>query len=101
MKKMSESDRMRRNWVVASRKRAKLLRHLIVLLRPHAATDPLMPDLCEELALGAEDQSLLDVALEIAQLGLESASQQWGTPHARTRRASGLVKSYKGLVANT
>ncbi|MEQ1935512.1 MAG: hypothetical protein ABL962_16760, partial [Fimbriimonadaceae bacterium] len=37
--------------------------------RPHAATDPLVPDICEELVLEAEDQDLPSVALEIVQLG--------------------------------
>jgi hypothetical protein len=99
MKKTSAPDKLERNWAKASRKRALLLRHLIELLRPHIATDPLLPELCDELASEAENQALPQVALEFAQIGHAAALQQFGPKHVQTRKARSYVRSLENVLS--
>jgi len=99
-KEAPELSTFQRNRRAANRKRARLMTHLASLLRPRVTHDPLLPALCEELTGYLEEARLLDLALDFARMGHESALHQFGPGHAQTRRARSCVRSLEKLIAD-
>lgn len=86
--------------VAAKRTATELVRHLLEILRPLAATDPLVPDICDLLALEWEGCcAIVDrrLTLEYAELALEACLQQRGVSQQRIEQARELVDSYREL----